>query len=165
MPWTGLTRLAACLRCDLIFAPKNKNNPKYCSTRCSNLSRTKFVSRKEIAICTNCNKTWLDYPHNNRRVSKRFCGKDCWFKYVAVDRPENVRQRGSLEYRQWRKDVYSRDNYTCQFCFARGVLLHAHHQKPFAYIPSDRLKLENGVTLCEPCHKAINRKKMKWYQK
>tara|TARA_Y100000310_G_C20518222_1_gene732294 strand:+ start:340 stop:819 length:480 start_codon:yes stop_codon:yes gene_type:complete len=61
--------------------------------------------------------------------------------------------RGSKEYKEWRKKVYQRDNYTCQECNTRGGVLNADHIKPFSLYPSLRFKVDNGRTLCVSCHK------------
>lgn len=37
-------------------------------------------------------------------------------------------------YRQWRSDVFTRDDYTCQFCGIKGVKLNADHIKPLSII-------------------------------
>lgn len=58
-----------------------------------------------------------------------------------------------------RQRVYARDDYQCQNCRRRGgpygdVELHAHH-----IVPKSRggvHRLENLVTLCEPCHDAVH---------
>jgi len=61
--------------------------------------------------------------------------------------------RWSSEYAQWRRAVFERDNYTCQFCGQRGGRLNADHIKPLLYHPELMFELSNGRTLCEPCHK------------
>ena len=64
--------------------------------------------------------------------------------------------RHSLEYRLWRKAVFERDNYTCIWCNQRGRELHADHIKPFALFPELRFAIDNGRTLCIPCHKTTD---------
>lgn len=64
--------------------------------------------------------------------------------------------RRSCEYKKWRKSVFERDDYTCQRCGAIGVHLNAHHVMPFAYYPDLRTDIDNGITLCVTCHKAVH---------
>jgi hypothetical protein len=52
--------------------------------------------------------------------------------------------------RKWRKDVLERDKHTCVACGEKGK--HAHHQIHWADSPVDRIKIENGITLCVECH-------------
>jgi hypothetical protein len=59
----------------------------------------------------------------------------------------------SKKYKDWRISVFKRDNYTCQECTKKGVYLTAHHIKSFALYPELRFELNNGLTLCEDCHK------------
>ena len=37
-------------------------------------------------------------------------------------------------------------------CLVRGNYLEADHIKPWAYFPDLRFELDNGRTLCRPCH-------------
>lgn len=66
----------------------------------------------------------------------------------------NLKHRKSLEYKQWRKAVFERDKYTCVWCGDKqGGNLNADHIKPFAHYPELRLDINNGRTLCVPCHR------------
>jgi len=59
--------------------------------------------------------------------------------------------------KDWRKDVFERDNWTCQLCGKRGGNIEAHHKKGWAKYPKLRYKLNNGITLCIPCHKKVDK--------
>lgn len=68
--------------------------------------------------------------------------------------PENHRLRSSVEYKLWRESVFKRDSFTCVWCGDnRGGNLNADHIKPFAFYPELRFAIDNGRTLCVPCHK------------
>lgn len=59
----------------------------------------------------------------------------------------------SVEYKKWRLAVFERDKYKCQGCEQVGGYLTAHHIKSFAQYPELRFELDNGITLCDECHK------------
>lgn len=56
-------------------------------------------------------------------------------------------------YRDWQKAVFARDNWECQFCGKHGGVLHADHIKPWISFPELRNEVDNGRTLCPPCHR------------
>lgn len=66
--------------------------------------------------------------------------------------PTNNLIRKSARYKAWRKSVFERDNYTCVEC-GTGGSIQADHIKRFSEYPELRFSLENGRTLCIPCHK------------
>lgn len=72
--------------------------------------------------------------------------------------PENHKVRDSLEYKIWRRAIFSRDNFTCQKCSQWGGKLRAHHINNFSDFPELRLIVENGITLCKECHNEFHRK-------
>lgn len=65
----------------------------------------------------------------------------------------NARIRASMKYKNWRKSVFERDNYTCQECKQYSGVLNADHINPFALFPEMRFDIDNGRTLCLDCHK------------
>lgn len=71
---------------------------------------------------------------------------------------ENAKKRLTYSYRKWRESVFQRDGYRCQICGCREDL-EAHHIKPFADYPNERLEIDNGVTLCRTCHRRVHKEK------
>ena len=57
-------------------------------------------------------------------------------------------------YKNWRKAVFERDDYTCQMCDVRGGYLEAHHILPVRDNKNTLLifDIDNGITLCKECH-------------
>lgn len=70
---------------------------------------------------------------------------------------ENQRLRNSSEYKSWRASVFERDEHTCQICNLVGGNLNAHHIKEWAKYPNARFDVDNGLTLCKPCHIEVHR--------
>jgi hypothetical protein len=82
--------------------------------------------------------------------------------------------QSSFKYRQWRSDIFSRDNFTCQDCGDKtSGNLEAHHLKSKSLIlqeyeittleqsfACDELwNLNNGITLCVFCHRQRHQRK------
>jgi len=75
--------------------------------------------------------------------------------------------RENIKYRQWRSDIFHRDDFTCKMGGERGGVLNAHHIKPLSLIiKENNIKtleqalvceeiwdLNNGITVCEKCHR------------
>ena len=59
-------------------------------------------------------------------------------------------------YKKWRQEVYSRDNYRCQWPGCESKLkLNAHHIKKWSEYPGLRYLTANGITLCKKHHDMI----------
>jgi hypothetical protein len=67
-------------------------------------------------------------------------------------RSERKRAMAQYPYRDWRNAVFARDNWTCQICDVRGGYLEADHIKPWCAFPDLRYEVDNGRTVCRPCH-------------
>jgi len=81
--------------------------------------------------------------------------------------PLRILIKQTYKYRQWRSDVFTRDNFTCQICGNRGYKINADHIKSFSLIMSENKiltikdamnceelwNINNGRTLCEDCHR------------
>lgn len=81
-------------------------------------------------------------------------GEHNW--YIDGRTPANKLIRHSLNYKLWREAVFARDNWTCVECKERGCYLEAHHIKPFAFFPELRFAIDNGVSVCTPCHAKVD---------
>lgn len=149
-----------CPSCFSEFITPKNHARKYCSARCryeneeyrkiiSERNRLKCfseITKKKLSLATK--KQWLDGR------GKIVYGRRPWNK-IGDDgvTSKNERIRKSPAYKNWRKSVFERDNYTCVSCEERGGKLNADHIKPFAFYPELRLELSNGRTLCVPCHR------------
>ncbi|GAG04755.1 unnamed protein product, partial [marine sediment metagenome] len=89
--------------------------------------------------------------------------------------PLNKQIRCLDEYKLWILEVFKRDNWTCQECNKRSktgepLILHSHHTILFINIlHNNRISkiedaiscnelwdIDNGITLCEKCHRNIH---------
>lgn len=61
--------------------------------------------------------------------------------------------RHSVAYKEWRRHVFQRDDYTCQACGIHGGNLQADHELSFTEYPLLRFEILNGRTLCVTCHR------------
>jgi HNH endonuclease len=60
-------------------------------------------------------------------------------------------------YKEFRRTVASRDNWTCRGCGTTKCRLEVHHIETWCEAPEKRYDLNNGILLCRPCHKAMHR--------
>jgi len=85
-----------------------------------------------------------------RKMAEDRMGEKHWnWKGGITARTRDLEKR---EWRIWRKQVFERDNYTCQKCNTVGWELHPHHIQNYSQYPELRYVVDNGVTLCKDCH-------------
>ena len=116
-------------------------------------------------------------PHNlGKRASlatREKISKTRRLKY-GTNASINRQIRNISQYKQWRTEIFKRDNYTCCLCGAnsankrRRVYLNVHHKIELSQIIKnksfeDAIKMpqlwdkENVITVCVDCHKNIHR--------
>lgn len=90
----------------------------------------------------------------------RYVKSSCTLRGIEVEdftgwsTEENIRIRGSAEYKEWEKAVHKRDN-KCQFpgCLERRKSeLIAHHKDGFSWCKERRFNISNGILLCKFHH-------------
>jgi len=62
-----------------------------------------------------------------------------------------------VEYSEWRTKVFTRDNFTCCICHKVGGILNAHHIKSWKNYKGICYDINNGITMCEKCHKEYHK--------
>lgn len=106
-----------------------------------------------------------------RKISLNRRGKllgESHFNWKGGISSEYTKIRNSLEYKEWRKRVFRRDNWSCVRCLYRSKGkrengysdIEADHIRPFALFPDLRFEISNGQTLCYRCHKNKTFKKI-----
>ena len=123
------------------------------------------IDHKNDLECMDCNHLWKA-TYKKFQYANNGC-PNCW-KLLRIGEKaphwnpnltneEREQGRNFLEKREWVKAVYNRDNHTCQCCNIRGGTLNAHHIDSWKEHKDDRFNVDNGVTLCETCHKACHK--------
>lgn len=117
-----------------------------------------------LMVCAVCSSEF-SISRKQLKKERKYCSKACYGKARAGDQHHNWQggistEREQIkqtdEYRQWRLSVFRRDHFKCVACLTKDRL-EAHHLKPFSAFPDLRFDVDNGATLCRPCHNQISR--------
>lgn len=122
------------------------------------VSETYIKAKEKLQL--RCNKGHLFEISWDKFKSGRRCSicqyenlsKENHWNWKGGITPEHIKLRNTEDYKNWRKNVFIRDSYTCQSCFVRGGKLRAHHILNFSEHIDKRHLLENGITMCSKCH-------------
>lgn len=134
-----------CLECGVIQG-RRADAVKVWSGRCASCARKEVAARPEVKAVLRQNG--LKTPPPVRR------GQDSHM-WRGGATPEVLKVRGSAEMKQWRSNVFARDDFTCTCCGVRGGMLEVDHILPFSLYPELRFSVFNGRTMCKPCHRAF----------
>lgn len=160
-----------CLVCNsLVYVKACHNESKrYCSKNCyykSKIGKKQSIETVEKRRIKNTGKKRGE--ETKKKISIALIGENngSWRGGISKGR------RGSncgKKHREWRNSVFERDKYTCKKCGAKSgcgkkIILNAHHVMPFAYYPSLRFEISNGMTLCDRCHivETSRERKINW---
>ena len=154
---------------------KGKKRPEFTGEK-HPLWGTKISEKhKKILSKVNLGKKWSKEQHEKmkdvirvrkvsleevgRRISKAKMGKPNskvsgvknwnWKGGISLER-EKIRH--SMEYSEWVRKVYIRNNFTCQKYKTKGGNLVAHHILNFSDFPELRFDVNNGITLSRKAH-------------
>lgn len=123
----------------------NSTNLQYlCSCGNTKIQKISYTSFKSGSRCREC---YIE------RIGGE--GHPNWDSNITQE--DREQKRNYPEYKQWIKDVYTRDNFTCKKCGdSKGGNLNAHHINSYSRFTELRTVLSNGATLCKKCHKEFH---------
>ena len=144
-------RTKICATCDAMFTPPKKNfsRAKFCSFSCSS---------KDMIGRVSPHKGMKHSENARRKISEANSGSKAhqWNPNRTKVRDDKLLRDG-MDWKNWREKVFQRDNYLCQECEVGGYL-EPHHIIPLRVDPTKRYEVENGISLCSPCHRKTFRK-------
>jgi 5-methylcytosine-specific restriction endonuclease McrA len=127
---------------------KKEYTPPY-----NNYARNRFCSRSCVSKSHPPGR--LGKPNSEKQIAMAKLRKGELHPRWIKDRTEALdkkRIRNVFEVKEWRTSVFHRDDFVCQECGVRGGKLEAHHIKPWRLFRELRHEVNNGITLCRPCH-------------
>jgi len=134
---------------------KNTNIEKYGTDSFVRTDMYKLKTKK-----TNLERYGFEFATQSEDIKKKFVWKISGsnnYNWKGGISKENTLLRQSVDYKKWRKEVYERDNYTCQCCNQKGGNLNAHHISNFSSNENLRHDVSNGITLCGSCHNEFHK--------
>lgn len=142
-----------CLKCNYEFETVESRikggRAKYCSIDCYN----KVKKKRRQSINTEFKKGGIS-PNKGKKLP--WCTKEKHWNWQGGISEYKITL--SKEWKEWREKVFKRDKYTCKDCGVKNgngktIYLHPHHIKPKSKYPNLIFNVDNGMTLCIPCHK------------
>lgn len=142
-----------------------KGYKNYCSKKCwySVMGEHQAKNPKRVKIWDNIRKKGNETNRGRKlteehlkkirqasRKNARYGSKSNLWKGGVSDKWNRI--RNGWRYKEWRRKVLERDNYTCRECSAKKNKMHAHHIKSFSRYKKLRYVVSNGKTLCSKCH-------------
>lgn len=137
-----------CLECGKEFVKtkyvvENRGGGKFCSRKCR-MDSQKGIYPKHFSGMSSWNKGNKGYLAGDKHYK--------WIKDRSLVKTTD-RDHSNPRYKQWKKEVHTRDNAKCRIsnedCSGR---LEAHHILPWSQSPELRYEVNNGISLCHYHH-------------
>ena len=164
---------------DIKKSQYNRSEHHFCSKECMGKWQSENLNKENSPLftsikhnCDYCGKEFYIPKREYEKKTNHFCSKECmgewrkgrfcgenssrWNPNITNEERELGRHISGID--EWRKSVYERDNYTCQCCGDdKGGNLNAHHLNGYNWDKEHRTDVDNGITLCEECHKKFHK--------
>ena len=117
----------------------------------------KNAHEKMEYVCENGHNSWMNFNKLQQDCGCRECfllrnrGENHCNYNPNLSDEDRILNRDYLEYFEWRKSVYKKNNYKCVVCNSNKNI-NAHHLYNYADYPLLRTSIDNGETLCQECH-------------
>ena len=118
---------------------KDPSFRKKTSTEFSRRSKKQWENMKE-KMCESMRKP---HPSQKGMLNHEWKGGTGYHRSYAFS---------TSKYKDWRRNVFQRDDFTCQECGQVGGCLHAHHLIDWSKNKQLGYDIDNGITSCRDCH-------------
>ena len=146
-----------CLICDTSFFTtriKTFKNSIYCSRKCyfkNRIGKTTSLKGRKGLSSTKFKKGFVPWNKGTKGLMPSGENNHLWKGGITPkDRLNRVRFRDIMQ-----KQVFERDNYTCQLCGQVGGKLQVDHIQSWSKYVELRFNMDNCRTLCMNCHYQI----------
>lgn len=143
-----------------------------CLCDCGNI---KILPSSWLGIYKSCGCLLEKFRHNFGTFNARFTKSKTKKANKSLQELKNAIRKLEI-YKEWRSAVFNRDNYACLGCANRQGVKNAHHLIHFKEILKKYniqsieeaaacailWDTNNGITLCEPCHKKLHKEGIKF---
>lgn len=134
----------------------------------NNEERRKQASRIMKINSLNADRSFMQTKEYKKKQSEIHKGdKNGMFGVTGKNHPNwnpdrtherRIKERKTGKDREWKIAIFQRDRRTCRKCGKEKRNLVAHHINSYDIHEKERYDVNNGVTLCEECHKDFHHK-------
>lgn len=152
------------------ISEKSWKKRKYCCAFCKDKNhklnsvphkkwKDNWKYKKELHFCPKC---WIEKRTPNWKICKKCLNKTYrWKLHPNFKHGKPQKRQYCYEYKKWRMWVFKRDWFTCKERGYKWKKIQAHHIKQVKDYPTEIYNINNGITLCVPCHnKTRNKEKL-----